>query len=57
MAVESRFPEAMALRKEACWGCGDTLIQTLMFDLPIVQNEVRDLMREDVAGGGKRVSR
>lgn len=34
------------------------LKQTLMFDLPIVtKNEVRDLMKEDVAGGGKRVSR
>ena len=34
------------------------LKQTMMFDLPIVtKEEVRDLMREDVAGGGKRVSR
>ncbi len=34
------------------------LKQTLMFDLPIVTKaEVRDLMKEDVAGGGKRVSR
>jgi 2-dehydro-3-deoxygluconokinase len=34
------------------------LKQTLMFDLPIVtKEEIRDLMREDVAGGGKRVSR
>jgi 2-dehydro-3-deoxygluconokinase len=34
------------------------LKQTLMFDLPIVtKKEVRDLMKEDVAGGGKRVSR
>lgn len=34
------------------------LKQTLMFDLPIVTKaEVRDLMKEDVIGGGKRVSR
>lgn len=34
------------------------LKQTLMFDLPIVTKaEVRDLMKEDVAGGGKRVTR
>jgi 2-dehydro-3-deoxygluconokinase len=34
------------------------LKQTLMFDLPIVTKaEVRDLMKEDVAGGGKRVFR
>ena len=34
------------------------LKQTLMFDLPIVTKaEIRDLMKEDVAGGGKRVSR
>jgi 2-dehydro-3-deoxygluconokinase len=32
--------------------------QTLMFDLPIVTKaEVQDLMKEDVVGGGKRVSR
>ncbi|HET9493209.1 MAG TPA: sugar kinase [Chloroflexia bacterium] len=32
--------------------------QTLMFDLPIVtRSEVQDLMKEDVVGGGKRVSR
>ena len=32
--------------------------QTLMFDLPIVtKSEVQDLMKEDVVGGGKRVSR
>jgi hypothetical protein len=30
----------------------------MMFDLPIVtKGEIRDLMKEDVAGGGKRVSR
>lgn len=34
------------------------LKQTLMFDLPIVTKaEIRDLMREDLMGGGKRVSR
>ena len=32
--------------------------QTLMFDLPIVtRNEVQDLMKADVLGGGKRVAR
>jgi 2-dehydro-3-deoxygluconokinase len=32
--------------------------QTLMFDLPIVtRSEVQDLMKADVLGGGKRVSR
>jgi len=32
--------------------------QTLMFDLPIVTKaEVQDLLKEDVVGGGKRVSR
>jgi 2-dehydro-3-deoxygluconokinase len=34
------------------------LKQTLMFDLPIVTKaEVQDLLRADVAGGGKRVAR
>ncbi len=34
------------------------LKQTLMFDLPIVTRaEIRDLIKEDIAGGGKRVSR
>jgi sugar/nucleoside kinase (ribokinase family) len=32
--------------------------QTLMFDLPIVTKaEVQDLLKADVEGGGKRVSR
>jgi 2-dehydro-3-deoxygluconokinase len=32
--------------------------QTLMFDLPIVtKSEVQDLLKADIAGGGKRVSR
>jgi hypothetical protein len=32
--------------------------QTLMFDLPIVNKaEVQDLLKADVEGGGKRVSR
>jgi 2-dehydro-3-deoxygluconokinase len=32
--------------------------QTLMFDLPIVtKSEVQDLMKADIAGGGKRVAR
>lgn len=34
------------------------LKQTLMFDLPVITKaEVRDLIKEDVMGGGKRVSR
>jgi len=32
--------------------------QTLMFDLPVVtKSEVQDLLKADVIGGGKRVSR
>jgi 2-dehydro-3-deoxygluconokinase len=51
--------EARGLEKGVLVGDAATrLKQTLMFDLPIVtKSEVRDLMREDVAGGGKRVSR
>jgi 2-dehydro-3-deoxygluconokinase len=51
--------EANGLEKGVLVGDAATrLKQTLMFDLPIVtKSEVRDLMREDVAGGGKRVSR
>ena len=51
--------EAEGLEKGVLVGDAATrLKQTLMFDLPIVTKaEVRDLMKEDVAGGGKRVSR
>jgi len=51
--------EAQGLEKGVLVGDAATrLKQTLMFDLPIVtKSEVRDLMKEDVAGGGKRVSR
>jgi 2-dehydro-3-deoxygluconokinase len=51
--------EADGLEKGVLVGDAATrLKQTLMFDLPIVtKGEVRDLMKEDVAGGGKRVSR
>lgn len=51
--------EAEGLEKGGLVGDAATrLKQTLMFDLPIVTKmEIRDLMREDVAGGGKRVSR
>jgi len=51
--------EADGLEKGVLVGDAATrLKQTLMFDLPIVTKaEVRDLMKEDVAGGGKRVSR
>jgi sugar/nucleoside kinase (ribokinase family) len=51
--------EADGLEKGVLVGDAATrLKQTLMFDLPIVTKaEIRDLMREDVAGGGKRVSR
>ncbi len=51
--------EAEGLEKGVLVGDAATrLQQTTMFDLPIVtKGEVRDLMREDVAGGGKRVSR
>jgi 2-dehydro-3-deoxygluconokinase len=51
--------EAEGLEKGVLVGdAGTRLKQTLMFDLPIVTKaEIRDLMKEDVAGGGKRVSR
>jgi 2-dehydro-3-deoxygluconokinase len=51
--------EADGLEKGVLVGDAATrLKQTLMFDLPVVTKaEVRDLMKEDVAGGGKRVSR
>ena len=51
--------EAEGLEKGVLVGDAATrLKQTMMFDLPIVtKGEVRDLMKEDVAGGGKRVSR
>jgi 2-dehydro-3-deoxygluconokinase len=51
--------EAKGLEKGVLVGDAATrLKQTLMFDLPIVtKGEVRDLIKEDVAGGGKRVSR
>jgi 2-dehydro-3-deoxygluconokinase len=51
--------EADGLEKGGLVGDAATrLKQTLMFDLPIVtKKEVRDLISEDVAGGGKRVSR
>lgn len=51
--------EAEGLEKGVLVGGAATrLKQTLMFDLPIVtKGEVRDLTREDVAGGGKRVFR
>jgi 2-dehydro-3-deoxygluconokinase len=51
--------EADGLEKGVLVGDAATrLKQTLMFDLPIVtKGEIRDLMSEDVAGGGKRVSR
>ena len=51
--------EAEGLEKGGLVGDAATrLKQTLMFDLPIVtKKEISDLMREDVAGGGKRVSR
>ncbi len=50
---------AQGLEKGVLVGDAATrLKQTLMFDLPIVTKaEVRDLMKEDIAGGGKRVSR
>jgi 2-dehydro-3-deoxygluconokinase len=51
--------EANGLEKGVLVGDAATrLKQTMMFDLPIVTKaEIRDLMKEDVAGGGKRVSR
>jgi 2-dehydro-3-deoxygluconokinase len=51
--------EAEGLEKGVLVGDAATrLKQTLMFDLPMVTKaEVRDLMKEDVAGGGKRVAR
>jgi hypothetical protein len=51
--------EADGLEKGVLVGDAVTrLKQNVMFDLLIVnKGEVRDLMREDVAGGGKRVSR
>jgi hypothetical protein len=34
------------------------LKQTMMFDLPIVDKaEIQALMKEDIAGGGKRTAR
>ena len=51
--------EAAGLEKGVLVGDAATrLKQTMMFDLPIVtKGEVRDLIKQDVAGGGKRVSR
>jgi 2-dehydro-3-deoxygluconokinase len=51
--------EARSLEKGGLVGDAATrLKQTLMFDLPIVtKKEVQELIGEDIAGGGKRVSR
>jgi 2-dehydro-3-deoxygluconokinase len=50
---------AQGLEKGVLVGDAATrLKQTLMFDLPIVTKaEIRELMKEDISGGGKRVSR
>jgi 2-dehydro-3-deoxygluconokinase len=51
--------DLMGIKKGLLVGDAATRIkQTLMFDLPVVtRNEIHDLMKADVLGGGKRVVR